>query len=119
MNELAYRRRLFELLLDLALVTTSYYLSYWTRYGLDMTSTSMVLFLHSWPIALASAYLLFFFAGVYRLNWRYVGIHDFLRYIAAAVGTVVLSYFLIRLIYLNRGTAWMCLSYLLHSWHLV
>lgn len=42
MNELAYRRRLFELLLDLALVTTSYYLSYWTRYGLDMTSTSMV-----------------------------------------------------------------------------
>ena len=103
MNELAYRRRLFELLLDLVLVTTSYYLSYWTSYGLDMTSTSMVLFLRSWPIALACAFLLFFLAGVYRWNWRYVGIYDFLRYIAATLGTAVLSYFLIRLIYPQQG----------------
>lgn len=103
MTELAYRRRLFELLLDLALVATSYYLAYWTRYGLDMTSTSMALFLQSWPIALVNAYLMFFLLGVYRGVWRYIGMVDFLRFIGAAVGTAILTCALVWVIYPRQG----------------
>jgi UDP-GlcNAc:undecaprenyl-phosphate GlcNAc-1-phosphate transferase len=88
MNELAYRRRLFELLLDLALVTTSYYLAYWTRFGLDMTSASMSLFLRSGVIGLCLFYV--FPLGVY---WEHMlrGHFDFLRFIGAAFGTSIFS----------------------------
>lgn len=103
MTKIAYRRRLFELLLDLALVATSYYLAYWTRYGLDMTSTSMALFLRSWPMALASAYLIFYLLGVYRGVWRYIGIYDFLRFIGAAAGTALITCGLILVMYPQQG----------------
>jgi UDP-GlcNAc:undecaprenyl-phosphate GlcNAc-1-phosphate transferase len=103
MSDLAYRRKIFEILLDLALVTTSYYLAYWISYGLDMTSTSMVLFLQSWPIVLVSAYLIFYLTGVYRGVWRYHGIDDLLRFIAAATGTAIVSFILILLVYPGGG----------------
>jgi UDP-GlcNAc:undecaprenyl-phosphate GlcNAc-1-phosphate transferase len=81
---LAYRRRLFELAFDLALIGVSYYLAYWVSYGLDMTPVSMDLFLRSWPVALGAAYLAFFALGVYRGLWRYVAASDLLRYVIAA-----------------------------------
>lgn len=94
---LAYRRRLFELLLDLMLIGVSYYLAYWVSYGLDMTPFSMGLFLRSWPVALGCAYLMFFLLGVYRGIWRYAGANELLRYAAAAglasLLTVLILYF--------------------------
>jgi UDP-GlcNAc:undecaprenyl-phosphate GlcNAc-1-phosphate transferase len=103
MSELAYRRKIFELLLDLALVTTSYYLAYWLSYGLDMTAASMSLFLRSWPLALASAYLVFYLVGVYRGVWRYHGIDDVLRFVGAATGTAIITYLLVLLLYPGYG----------------
>ncbi len=47
---LTFKRRVFELGFDLLLIGVSYYLAFWTRYGLNMTSASMGLFLQSWPI---------------------------------------------------------------------
>jgi UDP-GlcNAc:undecaprenyl-phosphate/decaprenyl-phosphate GlcNAc-1-phosphate transferase len=98
-TELAYRRKLLEIMLDLALVTSSYYLAYWMSYGLDMTSTSMALFLQSWPVALASAYLMFYLVGVYRGVWRYQGIDDLLRFVGAATGTAIITYLLVLTLY--------------------
>ena len=99
MTELTYRRKLLEIMLDLALVASSYYLAYWMSYGLDMTSTSMALFLQSWPVALASAYLMFYLVGVYRGVWRYQGIDDLLRFVGAATGTAIITYLLVLLLY--------------------
>ncbi len=76
----AYKRRLFELILDLVLVSFSYYLAYWTRFGLGMTQESMGLFLRSWPWALAAAYLIFFAAGLYRIVWGRFYLTDLVRY---------------------------------------
>ena len=42
---LTFKRRIFELIFDLLLIGVSYYLAFWTRFGLNMTSTSMNLFL--------------------------------------------------------------------------
>jgi UDP-GlcNAc:undecaprenyl-phosphate GlcNAc-1-phosphate transferase len=82
---LTYKRRIFELFFDLLLIGVSYYIAFWTHYGLNMTSTSMNLFLLSWPIALGIAYGSFYLLGVYRGVWRYIGINDLIRYVGASI----------------------------------
>jgi UDP-GlcNAc:undecaprenyl-phosphate GlcNAc-1-phosphate transferase len=95
---LAYRRRLFELLLDLPLIGVSYYLAYWVSYGLNMTPFSMGLFRSSWPMALGCAYLMFFLLGVYRGIWRYAGVNELMRYAIAAALASVLTVLILRFI---------------------
>jgi len=82
---LTFKRRIFELLFDLLLIGVAYYLAFWTRYGLNMTTTSMGLFLSSWPIALGISFGSFYLLGVYRGVWRYIGINDLIRYVGAAI----------------------------------
>jgi UDP-GlcNAc:undecaprenyl-phosphate GlcNAc-1-phosphate transferase len=96
---LTYKRRLFEIGLDLLIIGVSYYLAYWTRYGLDMTNLSMSLFIRSWPIALLSAYLAFYINGVYRGMWRYIGLNDLLRFAMASFSAAVLTRLVIMIMY--------------------
>ena len=96
---LAFRRRIFELIFDLLLIGVSYYLAFWTRYGLNMTSTSMSLFLTSWPIALGISYGSFYLLGVYRGVWRYIGINDLIRYVGAAIIAGSLTSVIVRLVF--------------------
>ena len=100
----AYKRRLFELLLDLVLISFSYYLAYWTRYGLGMTFESMQFFLRSWPWALASAYLFFLIAGLYRVVWGRFYLTDLFRYLVAS-GLSALAV-ATGLVILDPGTAY-------------
>lgn len=96
---LTYKRRLFEIMFDLMLIGTTYYLAFWTRFGLDMTSLSMDLFLNSWPIALFAAYLSFLVVRVYRGMWKYVGFSDLIRFAEAVILAVVITFAGVRLIY--------------------
>ncbi len=80
-----YKRRIFEILLDLVIIGFSYYLAYWTQYGLNMTTVSMNLFMQSWPIAIGVSYLAFFLLGVYQGIWGYLGVSDLFRYGGAAL----------------------------------
>jgi UDP-GlcNAc:undecaprenyl-phosphate GlcNAc-1-phosphate transferase len=95
---LTYKRRLFEIFFDLLLIGVSYYLAFWTRFGLNMTTTSMSLFLLSWPIALVVTYSSFFLFGVYRGMWRYIGINDLSRYVAASLLSGILTWVTIGII---------------------
>src|SRR4030043_902154 len=63
-QELTYKRRLFEIALDLAIIGSCYYLAFWTYSGLNMTREGILLFSNSWPLALATAYLSFYVFGV-------------------------------------------------------
>lgn len=96
---LTFKRRIFELIFDLLLIGVSYYLGFWTRYGLNMTSTSMSLFLLSWPIALGITFGSFYFLGVYRGMWRYIGINDLLHYVGAAIVSGGMSWMIITLVF--------------------
>jgi len=98
-GNLTYKRRVFEILLDLMLIGSSYYLAFWTRFGLDMTTQSMDLFLQSWPMALGLAYLAFFSFGIYRGVWRYVGLNDLLRYVGAVVATSIASWIISQVLF--------------------
>jgi UDP-GlcNAc:undecaprenyl-phosphate GlcNAc-1-phosphate transferase len=98
-ENLTFKRRLFEIFFDLLLIGVSYYLAYWTHYGLDMTTTSMSLFLLSWPITLGITYGSFYLLGIYRGMWRYIGINDLIHYVGASLLAGVLSWLVIELIF--------------------
>ncbi len=99
---LTYKRRIFELIFDLLLIGVSYYLAFWTHYGLNMTNESMSLFMQSWPIALGITYGSFYVLGVYRGVWRYIGVNDLVRYVGAAIISGGLSWSVINLLYTNQ-----------------
>ncbi len=96
MNELTYRRRLLEVILDFGLISIAYYLAFLARYvavrdrGLMMNEARLELYLQSLPLALACGYLAFFLFGVYRGVWRYIDLGDFVRYVSAALGSAAL-----------------------------
>jgi len=102
-GNLTYKRRVFEIILDLMLIGSSYYLAFWTRFGLDMTTQSMDLFLQSWPMALGLAYLAFFSFGIYRGVWRYVGLNDLLRYVGAVVATSIAGWIISQVLFSGNG----------------
>lgn len=99
---LTYRRNLFELLLDMLLIGTSYYLAFWVRFGMDMTPTSVALYLSSWPVAFAAAYLSFYLLGVYRSIWHYTGVVDLARFALASLAGGGLTWVLLKLIPLEN-----------------
>ena len=99
---LTFKRRIFELIFDLLLIGVSYYLAFWTRFGLNMTSESMVLFLNSWPIVLGITYAALYIFGVYRGVWRYIGINDLMRYAGAALISGGMSWVVIKLVFPNQ-----------------
>jgi len=90
MFELTYKRRTFEIVLDFFVIGIAYYLSFWTNFGLSLNQGGLEIFLRSLPIAFGGAYISFFFFGVYRGMWRYIGVDDLIRYIKATIGSVVL-----------------------------
>jgi len=99
---LTYKRRIFEIIFDLLIIGVSYYLAFWTHFGLNMTTNSMNLFLLSWPIALGVTYGSFFLFGVYRGVWRYIGINDLVRYLGASILSASLSWVAIKMIFPSK-----------------
>jgi UDP-GlcNAc:undecaprenyl-phosphate GlcNAc-1-phosphate transferase len=88
--ELTYKRRLFEVLLDLVLIPLAYWSSYLIRFEGSAYGANFPVFLKSLPIVVACQLFSFFLLGVYRGIWQYVGIRDVLIYgKAITVGTVL------------------------------
>ena len=94
-----YKRRIFEVLLDLLLVTFCYYAAYVIRFDRDIALYTG-LFSQSLPIIVACQLTSFFVSGVYRGTWRYVGVGDLTTY-AKGIGLGVLSS-VMMLVYLYR-----------------
>jgi UDP-GlcNAc:undecaprenyl-phosphate GlcNAc-1-phosphate transferase len=86
--EFTYKRRIFEVLLDLGLTCVAYYGAYVMRFDRDLPQY-YVLFVNSLPIVIACQLLSFFTVGVYRGLWHYLTTADLLTYIkGVALGTV-------------------------------
>jgi UDP-GlcNAc:undecaprenyl-phosphate GlcNAc-1-phosphate transferase len=75
-----YKRRVFEVLLDVFLVSFGYWLSYFLRFEGAAYERHFPVFLKSLPIALSSLLFSYFAFGVYRGVWRYTGVHDLVTY---------------------------------------
>jgi UDP-GlcNAc:undecaprenyl-phosphate/decaprenyl-phosphate GlcNAc-1-phosphate transferase len=97
--EMTYKRRVFEVLLDLVLVAVAYYGAYIIRFD-DQFPDQYNLFVTSLPVVIACQLVSFFVAGVYRGVWHYFTGSDVLTYVkGVALGTVSS---ILALLYLYR-----------------
>jgi UDP-GlcNAc:undecaprenyl-phosphate GlcNAc-1-phosphate transferase len=87
--EITYRRRLFEVLLDLVLITVAYYTAYFLRFE-GSIGPDLPMFLNSLPVVIACQILSFYIMGVYRGVWESTGLRDLIGYIkAVTMGTIL------------------------------
>jgi UDP-GlcNAc:undecaprenyl-phosphate GlcNAc-1-phosphate transferase len=83
-----YKKKLFEVLLDLVLITLAYWISYLIRFEGVSYADNFDTFLKSLPIIIVCQLLSFYLAGVYRGIWQYVGLRDVISYIkGVSLGT--------------------------------
>ncbi len=100
---LTFKRRLLEVSLDFVIILLAFYLSFVTRYGLNLSEERIGYFLQALPVALVVGYLSFFLNGVYRGVWRYVGVDESIYYFRASLSAVVVSALLIYSLYALRA----------------
>jgi UDP-GlcNAc:undecaprenyl-phosphate GlcNAc-1-phosphate transferase len=90
LSTLTYKRRLFEVVLDLMVISFAYYLAFALRYEFRLNDYLLGLFLNSLPIIVTATYTAFFFFGIYRGLWRYTGLEDLVHTAqAVACGTLL------------------------------
>jgi len=97
--DFTYRRRIFEVLLDVWLVSFGYWLSYFLRFEGRAYGANFPLFLKSLPIVLACLVLTYFAFGIYRGVWRYTSVADLITYVKAVTSGVVLSVLMLVFLY--------------------
>ena len=96
---LSHKRRIFEVFLDVFLITLSYYSAYILLFGALENTQNWDLFLKSLPILIVIKLFAFLVVGVYRGIWRYTGIRDLVTFIKGIALGSILSVFAILLLY--------------------
>lgn len=82
--DVSYKRRIFEVLLDVVLITLAYYCAYALWFGPVSENGAWRLFLQTLPVLVIVKLATFLGMGVYRGLWRYTSVDD-LVVIAKAV----------------------------------
>jgi UDP-GlcNAc:undecaprenyl-phosphate GlcNAc-1-phosphate transferase len=83
--DLSYKRRVFEVLLDLVLIVLAYYGAYLLRFGSMEESGTWMIFLRTLPVLLFVKMAAFLVMGVYRGIWRYTSIDDLVVFAKAVI----------------------------------
>jgi len=87
--DVSYKRRIFEVLLDVVLII----LSYWAAYAINFppTSPAWELFIRTLPVLVFIKMSVFLVMGVYRGLWRYTSIGDLIVFAKAVMISSVAS----------------------------
>jgi UDP-GlcNAc:undecaprenyl-phosphate GlcNAc-1-phosphate transferase len=89
--DLSYKRRIFEVLLDVILILLSYWCAYAVKFGALSGSAAWTLFLRTLPVLVFVKMAAFLAMGVYRGIWRYTSLDDLIVFAKAVVLSSVLS----------------------------
>ncbi len=89
--DLSYKRRIFEVLLDVVLILLAYWGAYAVKFGALSGSTAWKLFFRTLPVLVFVKMAAFLVVGVYRGLWRYTGLDDLIVFAKAVVLSSVLS----------------------------
>src|SRR5439155_9109852 len=105
---LSYKRRVFEVLLDVVLIILSYYFAYYARYG-PLGDDGVRLFTVVVPVLVCVKLAAFLGLGVYRGLWRFVSVEDLVVYakavLAGSVASALVLLFAFRFDGLSRVVA--------------
>jgi UDP-GlcNAc:undecaprenyl-phosphate/decaprenyl-phosphate GlcNAc-1-phosphate transferase len=98
--DFSYKRRIFEVLLDVVLIILCYWSAYAIKFGALSESTAWKLFLRTVPVLVFVKMATFLVMGVYRGLWRYTSIDDLIVFVKAVVlssiGSVLVVLFAFR-----------------------
>ncbi|MDQ1637736.1 MAG: UDP-GlcNAc:undecaprenyl-phosphate/decaprenyl-phosphate GlcNAc-phosphate transferase [Pyrinomonadaceae bacterium] len=89
--DLSYKRRIFEVLLDVILILLSYWCAYAVKFGALSGSAAWTLFLRTLPVLVFVKMAAFLVMGIYRGIWRYTSLDDLIVFAKAVVLSSVLS----------------------------
>jgi UDP-GlcNAc:undecaprenyl-phosphate GlcNAc-1-phosphate transferase len=89
--DFSYKRRIFEVLLDVILILLAYWGAYAVKFGALSGSTAWKLFLRTLPVLVFVKMAAFLVMGVYRGIWRYTSLDDLIVFAKAVVLSSVLS----------------------------
>jgi UDP-GlcNAc:undecaprenyl-phosphate GlcNAc-1-phosphate transferase len=92
---LSYKRRIFEVLLDVVLITLSYYAAYALYLGLVNEAFNGQTFFQTLPVIIVVKLAANLLTGVYRGLWRYTSIGDLIVYAKAALLGTITSLFVV------------------------
>lgn len=88
--DFSYKRRIFEVLLDVCLIILAYWSAYAIKFEAFSGSPAWRLFLRTLPIVVVVRLAAFLLFGVYRGIWRYTSIDDFVAFgKAVAAGSII------------------------------
>jgi UDP-GlcNAc:undecaprenyl-phosphate/decaprenyl-phosphate GlcNAc-1-phosphate transferase len=90
--DVSYKRRIFEVLLDVVLVILAYYASCVLLFGSELPPDVWRLFLRTIPVLIFVKMTALLVAGVYRGIWRYISVDNLIAYAKAVIaGSVARS----------------------------
>lgn len=89
--DVSYKRRIFEVLLDVILILLAYWGAYAVKFGALSGSGAWRLFLRTLPVLVFVKMATFLVVGVYRGLWRYTGLDDLIVFAKAVVLSSALS----------------------------
>src|SRR3989442_131966 len=88
--DFSYKRRIFEVMLDVVLIVLAYWSAYAMKFGPFSDSPAWKLFLRTLPVLVVVRLGAFLFFGVYRGIWRYTSMDDLMAFAkAVAAGSVI------------------------------
>jgi UDP-GlcNAc:undecaprenyl-phosphate GlcNAc-1-phosphate transferase len=99
--DVSYKRRIFEVLLDVVLII----LSYWASYAINFPANSPAwqLFIRTLPVLVFMKMSVFLVMGVYRGLWRYTSMSDLIVFGKAVILSSVASLILILFAFRFEG----------------
>ncbi|MEA2163611.1 MAG: UDP-GlcNAc:undecaprenyl-phosphate/decaprenyl-phosphate GlcNAc-phosphate transferase [Thermoanaerobaculia bacterium] len=89
--DLSYKRRIFEVLLDVVLISVAYYLAYALKFGPIDNSTNWQLFIQTLPLVVVVKLGMFLLTGIYRGLWRYASLANVADFTRAVVLSSIAS----------------------------
>ena len=84
-NEMMYKRRVIEVLLDFVLIGAAYYFANRMRFDVEAYAANAESFYGTLPIAIGVQLVAFFVVGVYRGEWHYFGGADVMTVLKGVV----------------------------------
>lgn len=98
--DVSYKRRIFEVLLDVILVILAYWSAYAIKFGPFSNSPAWQLFIRTLPVLVFVKMSVFLVMGVYRGVWRYTSVDDLIVFLKAvalsSVGSLMVVLFVFR-----------------------
>jgi UDP-GlcNAc:undecaprenyl-phosphate GlcNAc-1-phosphate transferase len=88
--DVSYKRRVFEVLLDVVLIILSYWGAYAVKFGAMSSSAAWNLFLRTLPVLVFIKMATFLGLGVYRGIWRYTSVDDLITFARAVAVSSIL-----------------------------